>query len=163
MEQNHERRYAIQSHDGYFFYTGFAPNDEQVLMGLFCPNLVAFYFDLEGSLLRCSQRPVPFFQGVAPPYHIYDERIPPLIEAWQKEMGLRLATIKVKKFFSQEHFIGIEDYPSHFHEILSDPTADDEEKADVHESMELWDKDGQFVLLWGNDYWLDESGNVVSS
>jgi hypothetical protein len=29
--------------------------------------------------------------------------------------------------------------------------------------MELWDEDGQFVLLWGNDYWLDGSGRVVSS
>jgi hypothetical protein len=163
MEQGRERRYAIQSHDDYDLYTGLTPNNEQVLMGLSCPNLVAFHFDLEGNLLRSSQRPVPFFQGVTPPYHIYDERILPLIEAWKKEMGLRPATIEVKKFFSLEHYIGIEDYPSHFHEILSDPAVGDEEKAHVRESMELWDKDGQFVLLWGNDYWLDESGEVVSS
>ncbi len=163
MEQNLNRRYAIQPHDGYGFYTGFTPSKEQVLMGLSCPNLVAFHFNLEGDLLRCRQRPVPFFQTATPPYRVYDERIPPLIEAWQKDMGLRLATIVVKKFFSSEHFIGIEDYPSHFHEVLSDPTSDDEEKADIQESMELWYKHGQFVLHWGNDYWLDESGKVVSS
>ncbi len=162
MRQGHERRYPIRSHDGYFFYTGRTPDNGQVLMGLLCPDLVAFHFDLDGKLLRSGRRPVPFFQGVTA-YDIYDERIPPLIEAWQKEMRLRPATIKVKKFFSEEHGIGVEDYPSHFHEILSDPDADEEEKADVRESMESWDEDGQFVLLWGNDYWLDESGEVVSS
>ena len=168
MEQCHERRYAIQSHEGYFFYTGVRPNNEQVLMGLFCANLlVAFHYDLEGNLLRIDQRPIPLFQGVKPPY---DKRIPLLIEEWQTAMGLwqtamglQCSTIKVKKFFSHELHIGIEDYPSHFHEILSDPASDDGEKADVRESMELWDKDGQFVLLWENDYWLDESGEVVSS
>jgi hypothetical protein len=86
-----------------------------------------------------------------------------MIEAWQAAMGFRPATISVREFFSDEHSIGIEDYPSHFHEILSDPAADEEEKADVRESMELWNKDGQFVLLWGNDYWLDGSGRVISS
>jgi hypothetical protein len=60
-------------------------------------------------------------------------------------------------------YIGIEDYPWHFHEILTDSTSDDEERADIRESMELWEKEGQFVLLWGNDYWLDESGAVISS
>jgi hypothetical protein len=78
-------------------------------------------------------------------------------------MSFQPATIRVRKFFSDEHYIGIEDYPSHFHEILSDPDSDEEEKADVRESMVLWDKDGQFVLQWGNDYWLDGSGHVVSS
>jgi hypothetical protein len=109
MRPSRERRYAIQSHDGYGFYTGLTPNDEQVLMGLFCPDLVAFRFDREGNLLRTDQRRVPFFQGVTPPYNIYDTRIPPLIKAWQREMGFRSATIQVKKFFSHELYVGIED------------------------------------------------------
>src|SRR5262245_44577771 len=105
MAQGHERRYAIGSDQGYF-YAGVTLDNEQVLMGLFCPNLVAFYFDLDGNLLRTDQRQVPFFRNVTPPYDIYEERIPPLIEAWKKEMGFRPATIKVKKFFSDEHYIG---------------------------------------------------------
>ena len=42
-------------------------------------------------------------------------------------------------------------------------SGDDEEKADVRESMAFWDQDGLFVLLWDNDYWLNGSGEVVSS
>jgi hypothetical protein len=163
MAKRNERRYPIKSDETYFLFAGTTSDKQQVLMGLACPNLVAFRFDLEGTLLTTEQRPVSFFQGVTPPYDIYDERIPPLIETWKKEMRLRAAKIKVKKFFSQEHYIGIEDYPSHFQEILTAPDADDGEKADIRESMTLWDKDGQFVLQWGNDYWLDKSGEIVSS
>jgi hypothetical protein len=162
MTEGYERRYAIKPDDDYFS-AGVTPGGEQVLMGLSCPNLLAFHFDREGNLLRTEQRPIPFFRDVTPPYDIYDARIQPMIEAWQAAMGFRPATISVREFFSDEHSIGIEDYPSHFHEILSDPAADEEEKADVRESMELWNKDGQFVLLWGNDYWLDGSGRVISS
>jgi hypothetical protein len=163
MVGNEERRYRIQSHEGYGFYAGVTPEGKQVLMGLACPNLIAFTFDAEGNLLEVDQRPLRFFQGVTPPYDIYDKRILPHLDAWKMEMRFEPTTIEVKKFFSTERYIGIEDYPSHFNEILNDPGESDEEKRDVRDSMKLWDQDGQFVLLWGNDYWLDESGKVVSS
>jgi hypothetical protein len=54
-------------------------------------------------------------------------------------------------------------YPSHFEEILSDPQECEEAKSDICDSMRQWDGDGQFVLQWGNDYWLNDSGEVVSS
>src|SRR5205823_2367085 len=120
MAEAYERRYAIRPDEGYFS-AGVTPDGEQVLMGLFCPNLVAFRFDPEGNLLGSEQRPVPFFRDVTPPYDIYDSRIQPMIEAWKEEMGFRPATISVRKFWSAEHYVGIEDYPSHFHEVLSDP------------------------------------------
>jgi hypothetical protein len=163
MESQSERRYPIKSHASYCFYTGVTSGGRQVLMGLFCPDLLAFFFDAEGNLLGVDDRPVPFFRGVPPPYNIYDERIAPLLDAWQREIGFRPTTITVKKFFSPEHHIGIEDYPSHFEEILSDPGADEEEKRATRDSIRLLDEGGQFVLFWGNDYWLDSSGEVVSS
>ena len=88
-----ERRYAIGPDEGYF-HAGIAqPNTsaarpttlqqpaEQVLLGLACPNLVAFFFAADGQLLRTEQRPVPFFRDAEPPYNIYDQRLPPLLEA----------------------------------------------------------------------------------
>lgn len=163
MTQDAERLYPINSHESYGFFAGITSDNSQVLMGLFCPNLVAFLFDSEGDLLSVEQHPVDFFQGITLPYNIYDEKIPTLIEGWQAEIGFQPATIKVKKFFSQQPYIGIEDYPSHFGEILSDPRECEEEKSDIRESMRLWNEDGQFVLQWGNDYWLNGSGDVVSS
>jgi hypothetical protein len=158
-----ERLYPINSHGSYDFYAGVTADKTQVLMGLFCPDLVAFFFDPEGDLIKVETRPLPFFQHVPPPYDIYDGRIQLLLDDWMSDLGIQPTTIRVKRFFSQELCIGIEDYPGHFQEILSDSEASKEEKDDIVHSMTLWDQDLQFVLLWGNDYWLDESGYVVSS
>jgi hypothetical protein len=163
MAEERERRYPIKTHESYGFFAGVTPDKTQVLMGLCCPNLVAFFFDSKGGLLKLEKRSITFFQSVTPPYDIYDDRIPVLIDAWKTEVGFHPITIMVKKFFSRELYIGIEDYPDHFEEILSDPKACEEEKNDIRDSIRLWDKAGQFVLLWGNDYWLDRSGEVVSS
>jgi hypothetical protein len=168
------RHYPIQPEQRYFD-VGMTGAGRQVLMGLYCPDLVAIFFDASGDLISHEARHLEFLQhssvivdgepieGMVGFYDIYDERIPPRISAWQEELEFRPATIRVKQFFLDELGIGIEDYPSHFGEILDDLGASDEEKADVRESMELWDADGQFVLYWGNDYWLDDSGEVVSS
>lgn len=166
--------YPIQPEQGYF-EAGMTGDGRQALMGLNCPNLVAIFFDASGDLISHESRRLELLQrsgvivdgepieGMVGYYDIYDERIPPRIVAWQEELQFRSATIRVKRFRLDELGIGIEDYPSHFGEILDDPKASDEEKDDVRGSMRLWDADGQFVLHWGNDYWLDDSGEVTSS
>jgi hypothetical protein len=133
------------------------------LMGLHCPNLIALRFDTEGNFLGTEQRPIPFFQSIAPPYNIYDKRIPPLIKAWKKELHFRKTMITVKKFLSEKYGIFIDDYPSYFHEVLDDSNESDEEKAEIRDLMKSWNKDGQFVLQWGNDYWLSKTGKVIAS
>lgn len=163
MQKDPDRLYSIQSHEGYGFYTGLTTSNEQVLIGLHCPNIVALRFDVDGNLLGTEQRPIPFLQRGEPPYNIYHELLPQLIEEWKKEMQMSVATIKVKRFALDEYDVFVEDYPSHFQEILSDPDANDEEKEDILESIKLWDEDGQFVLQWGNDFWLNDTGEVVSS
>lgn len=168
------RLYPIRPGQGYFD-AGMTGDGRQVLMGLYCPDLVAIFFDASGDLISREARHLEFMrpsgvivdgnpiEGMVRYYDIYDERIPPRIVAWQEELEFRPATIRVKRFFLGGPGIGIEDYPSHFGEILDDPSVSDEEKDDVRDSMRLWDADGQFVLLWGNDYWLDDSGEVTSS
>ena len=163
MADGAKRRYRIQTHDSYGFYAGTTPDGRQVLMGLLCPNLVAFTFDADGTLLGTDERPVPFFQGVRPPYDIYDQRLPPLIEAWQREMSFQPATITVTRFFNLPLYVGIMRYPSHFEEILLDPEEDEDEKDEIRESQRSWDAEGMFVLQWGNDYWLNAAGEVESS
>lgn len=134
-----------------------------MLMGLLCPSILVVRFDRDGFLVGSEQRPVPIFHDMQPPYDIYNEQVEFVSKAWQAEIGLRLAPIEVKKFWSTEHEIGIEDYPVHFHEVLSDPNADEERKTYIRSAIEQWDNAGQFVLQWGNDYWLDRNGCVVST
>jgi hypothetical protein len=166
--------YLIQSGQGYFD-AGMTADGRQVFVGLNCPDIVALFFDFSGNLVNHESRRLEFLQhsgafvdgdpiermvGV---YDILDMRILPRIAAWQEELGLRPATIRVKRVFLDGLGIGIEDYPDHFGETQDDPDASDEEKADIFESIGLWDAEEQFVLFWGSDYWLNGSGEVVSS
>lgn len=161
-EASKERLYPIGT-DEVYFGTGVDSGGHQRLVGLLCPNLVMFCFDQVGNLVRTEKRSVSFFRDAVPPFDIYDERLAPLLEEWKEEIGFRPTAIRVKKFWSAEYGVGIEDYPSHFDENLMDPNTDEDEKTDIKESMKLWDEAGQFVLQWGNDYWLDDTGSVVSS
>jgi hypothetical protein len=145
------------------------------LMGLACPELVAFFFSKEGDLLKVERRKLTFLkpsgvfvdgelvEGLVRRYDIYDPRIVEQIFAWQQEIDFQAAPILVKGFFLDELSIGIETYPRHFHEILMDANTSEAERNDIRNSMQAWDADRQFVLLWGNDYWFNEDGDVVSS
>ena len=170
------RLYTI-GHDQEYLDVGKAKDGRKILMGLYCPDLVAIFFDASGDLLGHEERRLEFLQpesvtvivdgqavgGREGGYNIYDERISSRIEAWREELGFHPEPIRVKRFFLDDLGIGIGDYPDHFGEILGDPGASEEEKDDVRDSMRLWDDDGQFVLHWGNDYWLDDGGEFVSS
>ncbi len=73
----------------------------QVLMGLYCPNLVVIFFDKAGDLLGVEQRVLSFMaedieRGLGT--SIYDERIEPELLSWQAELGFQPAPIKVHKF-----------------------------------------------------------------
>jgi hypothetical protein len=168
------RRYPIQPGQGYF-EAGTTGDGRQVLMGLLAPNLVAVFFDGSGVLIGHESRRLAFLQpsgvivdgepieGTLGSCDIFDERIPARITAWQQELPFRPATIRVRRFRLHELGVGIEDHPDHFGWILDDPQSSDEEKDDVRDSMRLWEADGQFVLHWGDDYWLDDTGEVTSS
>ena len=168
------RIYSIQPEQGYFD-AGVTGDGRQILMGLYCPALVGIFFDAAGKLINHETRHLEFLQasnvvvdgkpieGLVRNYDIDDKRIAPRMRVWQKELVFRPATIRVMRFFLTELAIGIADYPEYFSEILDDARASDEEKSDVRDSVRHWDADGQFVLRWGNDYWLDRAGEVVSS
>lgn len=175
MERDADYVYLIQSADAYFFWAGTTRDSRQVLMGLACPSLVAFFFDLQGHLVDVQKRNLEFlrpsgvyvdgelFPGLVRTYNIYDERIPVRLKEWRQEIGFQEQLIRVKRFDDVETGIRICDYPDHFAEILLAPEASLEEKAEVLDSMAEWEQEGEFVLIWGNDYWLSRDGEVTSS
>jgi hypothetical protein len=80
------RIYSIQPDQGYF-EAGVTGGERQVLMGLYCPALVAIFFDAAGDLVSYEARHLEFLQasnvivdgepieGLVRRYNIYDERI----------------------------------------------------------------------------------------
>jgi hypothetical protein len=169
------RLYSIQTDEASVFWAGMASHRRQVLMGLFCPNLLAIFFDLDGNLISIEEAHLEFLQpsgvfvggepieGLVRRYNIYDERIPERIHAWQQQMEFEPAVIRVRKFWVQSKSIGIQDHPKHFAGAFSDPELSQEERDEQREWMRQWDADGRYVLQWGNDYWLDAAGRVTSS
>jgi hypothetical protein len=174
MKPTIRSQYQIQPNQGYFD-VGTTADGRQVLLGALCPHLVAVFFDSSGDLLAVQTRLLEFLkpsalivdgkplEGLVQTYDIADERIEMHLHTWRQELGFQPRDIVVKKFFIAELELGIEDYPSHLEDVLSDPSASDEKKQEVRAAMQTWDTDGQFVLLWGNDYWLDQMGEVTSS
>ena len=65
------------------FVTGACPDGRQVVMGLLCPHLVAYFFDPAGRLLGDEHRPwdhpAPRLRDTGP-YDIYD---PPFQADWR--------------------------------------------------------------------------------
>jgi hypothetical protein len=167
--------YPIRTEESYLLHTGFTSDNRQVLMGLYCPDIVAIFFEQNGSLLEAQKRRLSFLKPDEGVYDIYDPRITDELLSWQTELGFQPGTIRVKRFFVWDNpefssdlpwmrnGIGIQDYPDHFAEILGDPNALEEEKEALQKSLEPWEADGQFVLWWGNDYWLNREGEFVSS
>lgn len=148
-------------------------------MGLYCPNLVAIFFDREGNLRDVQQRVLRFMvedaeRGVGT--FIYDERIEPELLSWQGDLGFQPATIRVHKFVvleesgnkdekvCQRDGIGIQDYPAFYYDLLATPhDYTEEDREHVRNELPRWEKDGQFVLWWGNDYWFDGTGECIAS
>jgi hypothetical protein len=100
--------YHIKPHERRWIYAGVTSDHRQILMGLYCPNLVAIFFDEEGALLDVQQRVLGFMvedaeRGVGTSfYDIYDERIEPELVTWQEAFGFQPSTISIHKFFVLE-------------------------------------------------------------
>ncbi len=161
--------YPIKPHERRWIYAGVTSDNRQTLMGLFRPNLVAIFFNKDGSLLGVEERPL---QALGQNY----ERIEHDLSAWQEELGFQPVTIRVRKFFvlneagtpreNAWHLdgIGIVDYPAFYHDVLAHPEKYTEDEIDhVRIEQPRWGRDGDFVLWWGNDYWFDGTGECIAS
>lgn len=159
------RRYPIRGYDE-DFVTGITRSGSQVLMGLLCPHVVAYFFSPEGALerreLRLWRHPAP---RMAPdgPYRLSDpafrSALAQQIQEWHEELGWRPGAISVQPFFDDDAFVGIEDLPEHLQEL--DESAD--ASAELLAERADWLARGSFVLYWAKDYFMSRDGAVEST
>jgi len=158
-------------HDNGDFDAGVTKDGRQLLMSFFWSGITAIFFDSEGNLLGHEIRPLP----MPPPTHPngvqyqtkeFDAAVKLAIDQWKSELGFKAEPIRVRRFQSQELGLGIDDRPWHFEEFLKAPEAlepDEKERARTWEHIEDWERDGSFVLYWGNALWVNGAGVVTSS
>jgi hypothetical protein len=163
-----ERLFPIQAYD---YETGVCTDGQQVVMGLLCPELVAFYFDSQGNLLGREGRrwsdAAGKIAGDRPPYHTFNDEFKALIDAqrkaWQAELGYSPATVRVKQFHDDKYQVGIDILPDHFEDIESRTWLSEEQRQDYAESRAEWLADGNFVWWWARDYYMSADGKVEST
>jgi hypothetical protein len=150
--------------------TGVCADGRQVVMGLLCPNLVAYFFDPKGDLLHEEHRswlhPAP--RRGAGPYQIYDEAFQSALatqfQKWQQTLGFNRCAIQVRAFLDERYVVGIELFPDHLQ-----PTADEwqsmteQERQDMQQARAKWKAAGTFVWWWAEDYWINPDGTVGSN
>jgi hypothetical protein len=163
-----DRLFPIQEHD---YSTGVCADGRQVVMGLLCPNLVAYFFNRDGTLLGRENRlwnvPARRMDGNGP-YLIYD---PEFVEAlnlqlgeWQSQLGFRPSTIWIKPFFDDEHPVGIELLPEHYRDLdHADWIDHEEDREGLKRLRDQWIEWGNFVWWWAKDYFMSREGKVEST
>jgi len=152
------------------FVTGVCADGRQVVMGLLCPNLVAFFFDADGVHSGAEQRtwdtPAPTHPHTGR-YLLGDDAFQSALDlqisGWQDELGFVPAPVHIHAFVDQEKWVGVELIPEH---LLPEQIADEEDptrREQLHDIAAEWRDSGWFVWWWAKDYWMNAEGEVEST
>ncbi|MEX1041197.1 MAG: hypothetical protein WDZ51_11230 [Pirellulaceae bacterium] len=154
-----KREYIIQSSQ-YVFETGVLPDGQQVLVGIQLPELVAVRFSSQGALIGVD---VVATDSLGSGSMVYDQANAELAR-WKSGVGFQAMAINVQAFFLHDRWIGIEDLPQHYQEVLDHPESIAKERIEeLLNDIRRWRLRGDFVLFWDEDYYLNKVGEVVSS
>lgn len=171
LTRGDRRLYPLSGSDRYSYFPGLVRDGRQVLMGLYCPSLVAIFFDPEGRLLGADYRRLPYLDLET--LLVYDYRFLDDLRVWQEELAFRQATIYVEKFsfFDSDSDpnaiapdepvrIEIRDEPEYLREVLSDQgEAREQDRKAARQELAEWKREGRFVLFWRtSEHQVDRSG-----
>lgn len=160
-----QRLYKIESEPGHF-YAGHLDNGNQLLMRVDISDLIGVQFDASGNFInvlskRISQetltnRQEAIVKSKWSAFHgDWDE-----LDRWVTELGLKKGVITIKKLSLPEQDLRIVDIPEIYQEIIDSGNKLDEETL---ESIQYWQEENDFVLVWSQDYDMDKDGRVVST
>jgi hypothetical protein len=147
------RLYPIK--DSQYFRTGQAPDGTQLLVAPFGDEVIALRFDGEGRLLG-----VETYASDPDSKDGADREV----ECIVREAGIKPGIIWVQKFTIPERELAICEMPDYLQEFADSPSSFPADRA-VHlaKALEQWKAKQGFVLVWGEDYEMDNRGEVEST
>jgi hypothetical protein len=166
-DANGELLFPIRSEPGRNFYAGYLPEGCQVLIGRsIYGDMIVAVFDGGGNLRRVIREDYPAspVRGTSGTKREVDDE--QFQEYLAGKLGFEPALIRIKEFRMPQDRFAVYHLPQHYHEFLNNPhnlIFDDEVREVLPGLIRQWHEWGQFVLEWGNDYWLDSTGQVVAS
>jgi hypothetical protein len=154
--------FTLRSEKDDDFTTGLTHDACQVVVGLLCPFLVAYFFEADGKWLRCEKQlwvyPAPRMREDGP-YQIYDSAFQDALlcqqKLWMSRLGFQPGPIQIQEFFDKENWVGICRFP----DFLEEDELDEEEQKDKDD----WLARGDFVWWWAKDYHVSADGDIHSS
>jgi hypothetical protein len=161
--------YTIQNNEIYY-WTGRDRNHQQVMLGLLAPDILIYRFDMDGNYLKCERAALinnpkkDDETGIYVLDSTFMARFSSELVKVKHLIGYQARTIRINEFFDLEHYVGILPYPSDYQNFLDSPDGFSDEEKRIYEShVSRWDKDGNFVFCWGEEYWMNSEGEIESS
>jgi hypothetical protein len=156
-----DRLYPVKSNQDYGFYAGRLEDSRQALVTLDIRlHLDVFLFDTSGDLIGSEERDLAGFWPT--PDHGYpDVDNTELHDYLRREFGFEPTVIEVKRF-STKQGVEIWPLPNWLQQWVADPGTWEDQEFAVN-SLRDWVENEAFVLLFGNDYFLNAQGEVFSS
>jgi hypothetical protein len=164
---NGDLLFPIRSAPERYFYAGHLPNDRQALVA--CDDwgrMIVAIFDGGGNLTQVIHQELPSPPVLPDSGELCEVDEDDFQKYLHSEFGFSPGLIRIKEFRIPEEMFAVYHLPQHYREFLENPNSpafDDEERQAFPGLIQQWNEGGQFVLEWGNDYWLDSTGEVVAS
>jgi len=161
--------YTLQD-NGVRYWTGIAEDGGQVIMGLSIPNILAYVFSPEGNYVQkrvVKLSILPSWDASRSVYRTdanFLKSAEEQIAAIRLEMGFAPHSVRIREFYDEEEDVGIKELPSDFEEYVRNPSRySAENRASLDAAIREWNDKGLFVFVWGEELWMSQDGEVLSS
>jgi hypothetical protein len=164
-----ERLYRLRP-DQAVFETGTAQG-KQLLLSFTVREISLHWFAPDGAFLELERIPVE--PATMPPGHRvwqagkvvaeglhWEERVERQLAALKERLGFVPCDILIRKFESEE--AGIFDLPGEYVQFLENAEEYSEEDRQAFEAyIQKWRQARDFVLVYNEEYWMNEAGEVT--
>jgi hypothetical protein len=166
-DSNGELLFPVRSAPERSFYAGYLTDRRQALVA--CSKsgqMIIAVFDGGGNLTEVFHQDLPSPRELLESGDLRAVYEDDYQEYLQRALGLSPGLIRIKTFRLHLERFGVYELPQRqrdFLENCSDSKFSDEDRQWFPEMIQQWKERGQFVLEWGNDFWLDSTGEVDTS
>jgi hypothetical protein len=143
------------------YFTGKTTDGKQVLLGWVSDFVGVIFFDDMGKIIETREYSlgIDITKGFGP---AVEARAKEEIKAIRKQFGVSRGQIKVQPFFIPKWQVELKLFPDDLQDYLDHPDSVAEEDLPIYRTdIERWIANQNYVLKWGNDYYLDKEGNTI--
>src|SRR5690348_18309911 len=145
--------YTIRSNPYYGILAGQSGGAQWLITGAE-QAILLIKFDLKGKLVETR-----LLKGDSP------EQREEQLEQWKAEVGFTDQPVYVLKFHLEQYYVGVAALPyDGMQEAIDDPDSFAPEELEmIMEEIESWLSKGLFALEWGEEYYMNKDGEVITS